>query len=227
MSLTSESTLLKERKARAQKIARVLKTLFKGREGTALNYTTPWELLVAVVLSAQSRDVLVNLITKDFFRLYPTIQSCAEAEYEKFDQALSKINYHKTKAKNIIASAQMIQDKFNGQVPATIEELMRLPGVGRKSANVITSNAFSVNYGIAVDTHVRRFALKFDLTTHTDPVKIEQDLMKLLPKSEWFAFHNNLIFYGREICPARPHECAEHPLTKIYPSAASVWPKAK
>jgi endonuclease III len=219
--------VLSDRKLRARAMARELKKLFSHKAGTALNYSNPWELLVAVVLSAQSRDVRVNEITDTLFKKYKKIKEYANASLEEFDNDIARINYHHTKAKNITNAAKIVMSEFGGNVPETMEELMSLPGVGRKSANVILSNAFKDSQGIAVDTHVRRFAIRFDLTDHTDPSKIEQDLMKLLPKSEWFDFHNNLIFYGREICTARPHDCSSHPLTKLYPEAARRWPKAR
>jgi endonuclease-3 len=224
---TSPSQKETDRSARASLMANELKKLFPKRVGTALHYSTPWELIVAVVLSAQSRDVKVNEVTPHLFATYPDVTACARANLDDFDTVIKSINYHTTKSKNLIKSAQIISEKYNGLVPSTMEELMTLPGVGRKSANVVLSNAFNDSQGIAVDTHVRRFSLKFELTSHSDPLKIEQDLMKLLPKSEWFDFHNNLIFYGREICPARPHECVNHPLTRLYPQAAYNWPKSK
>jgi endonuclease-3 len=219
--------MLQERKARAQSMARALKKLFPGRAGTALDYTTPWELIVAVVLSAQARDVRVNEVTRTLFKKYKTIRSYAHARPEEFDEDIRQINYHRTKTKHILSAAAIIMNEHGGKVPSTMKELMSLPGVGRKSANVVLSNAFNNSEGIAVDTHVRRFAIRFDLSDHREPSKIEGDLMKILPQKEWFAFHNNLIFYGREICPARPHECSNHPLTKLYPPAVHIWPKAR
>ncbi|MDZ4231975.1 MAG: endonuclease III, partial [Candidatus Pacearchaeota archaeon] len=120
-----------------------------------------------------------------------------------------------------------VQDRFGGKVPCAMEELLELPGVARKTANIVLGLACGKVEGIPVDTHVRRFALRFALTKHTDPVKIEKDLMELLPREEWLSITFRLIEYGRSICPARPHECSEHPLTHLYPKAAEIWPKAK
>jgi len=216
---------LKTRQKRAKQIAIKLKELFPDKSGTELFYSNPWELLVAVILSAQSRDVKVNQITPELFKKYPKIRDIAQASVEEIDEAIKSINFHNTKAKRIHTAANIITEKFKERVPDSMDELLTLPGVARKTANVVLSNAFGKNEGIAVDTHVKRFSIRFDLTDHTDPVKIENDLMQLLPQEEWFSFHNNLIYYGREICPARPHDCKEHPLTLIYPPAVDIWPK--
>jgi endonuclease-3 len=121
----------------------------------------------------------------------------------------------------------MIKKENGSRIPKTMESLLRVPGVARKTANVVLSNLYGVHEGIAVDTHVRRFAIRFDLSDYIDPVRIEKDLMVILPKREWWLFNHRLVHYGRDICSARKHDCSEHPLTKIYPKAATVWPKAK
>lgn len=225
--MKKESDLFKKRSERAVLIASELHSIFKNDKGTALHYSTPWELLVAVVLSAQDRDVKINSITPKLFKKFSHVKAFSKASKDEVDALISSVNYHNTKAHNIINAAKKIMTDFDGRVPDDIERLITLPGVGRKSANVITSNAFNKVQGIAVDTHVRRFALKFDLTDETEPLKIERDLMLLLPQSEWFSFHNNLIYYGRTLCPAQRHDCSKHPLTLIYPEAEVRWPKAK
>ncbi len=222
--MLKESKKLKERKARAKKILKVLKELFPNITGTALKYTNPWELLVATILSAQTTDKQVNKVTEKLFKKYPTLQDYAKANLNEFQKDISSIGFYKNKAKFILEAAKMIEEKFNGKVPDTMQELLELPGVARKTANVILSNAFGKIEGIAVDTHVKRFAQKFELTDHSDPEKIEQDLMKIVPKKDWSNWTHRLIEYGRQICPARKHECQNHPLTKIYPKAANIWP---
>lgn len=217
---------LNKRKERAEKILTELKKLFP-EAGMALRYSNNWELVVAVALSAQCTDKRVNMVTKDLFKKYRTLDEYADADQKEFEQDIHSTGFYRNKAKNIIAAAQKVRNEYNRVVPHTMEELITLPGVGRKTANVVLGNAFDTVEGIAVDTHVRRFAIKFDLTDHTEPKKIEEDLMQLFPKEEWFPLTYRLIEYGRQICPARPHQCSEHPLTKIWPDAGERWPKSK
>ncbi len=193
----------------------------------ALNYGNSWELLVAVILSAQSTDKKINEVTARLFRKYKTINDYVNADIKDFEQDIKASGFYHNKAKNVLASAKMITERFGGRVPDTMEALLSLPGVARKTANIVLGNAYGIVEGIAVDTHVRRFALKFDLTENTDPNKIEQDLMKLLPRKEWFEFTYRMQAYGRDVCPARKHDCRNHPLTKLYPPAADHWPGAK
>jgi endonuclease-3 len=120
----------------------------------------------------------------------------------------------------------MVLEEYGGVVPNTMEELLRIPGVARKTANVILSNAFGIHEGIAVDTHVRRFAIRFDLSDFTDPIRIERDLMSIMPQSEWWGFNHRLVYYGRDFCVARKHDCVHHPLTPVYPEAIKIWPKS-
>ena len=214
------------RKKHAEKINRELKQLFPEAK-IALTYANPWELLVAVILSAQCTDRTVNTVTPALFKKYRTLNEYANADPAEFAKDIRKTGFFNNKTKNIVAAAKKVRDEFSGHVPNTMETLLVIPGVARKTANVVLGNAFGVVEGIAVDTHVKRFAQKFDLTDHTDPVKIERDLMALFPKEEWFPLTYRLIEYGRQICPPRPHECAEPPLTKIYPPAAARWPAAK
>lgn len=214
------------RKKCAQKILAVLKKMFP-RVGMALRYGTIWELLVAVMLSAQCTDKKVNEVTERLFKKYRTLDSYAEAKPQEFEKDIHSTGFYRVKTKNILAAAKIVKEKFGGRVPHTMTELLELPGVARKTANVVLGNAYGVVEGIAVDTHVRRFARKFDLTDFSDPKKIEEDLMKLFPKKEWFSLTYRLIEYGRQICPARRHDCAGHPLTRIYPEAAHRWPRAK
>jgi len=195
------------------KINKTLKRLYPQTK-IALNFSNPWELLVATILSAQATDKKVNEVTSDLFKKYKSIKDYAKADLKEFEKDISKINYYKTKAKNIIESAQIVLEKFNGQVPQTMEEMLKLKGVGRKTANVILSNAFYKDYGIVVDTHVKRFSLMYHLTNSSDPFKIEQDLMEIVPKKEWREFPLRLISYGRDYCPNRTHDHQNCPIEK-------------
>lgn len=203
-------------------MVRVLKGQFPEAR-IALQYNNPWELLVAVVLSAQATDKKVNEITTSLFRKYPRLADYTRARLSKFRNDIRRIGLYKQKAANILASARIVQARYHGKLPKTMAEMIALPGVGRKSANVILGNAYGIVEGIAVDTHVRRFAMRFSLSESDDPAKIEQDLMHLLPRRDWPGFTYRLIEYGRNICPARKHACAAHPLTRLYPSAARRW----
>ncbi|MDP7365970.1 MAG: endonuclease III [Candidatus Pacebacteria bacterium] len=216
----------RERKERILKLNNALKKLFP-RVKIALKYRSNWELLVAVVLSAQSTDKQVNKVTEKLFKKYKKFDDYLKVNIKEFEQDIKSTGFYHNKAKNILASAKIIKKKYKGRVPNKMEELTELPGVARKTANIVLGNAFGIVEGIAVDTHVRRFALKFDLTDSRDPNKIEQDLIKILPKRQWMDFTYRAIEYGRQICPARKHECKEHVLSKIYPKAVSIWPKAK
>ncbi len=217
----------KERKERAQKISKALKEAYPGKIKTVLEYSNPLEMLVAVILSAQCTDERVNMVTKDLFQKYKTAEDYANADLEEFQKDIYSTGFYKNKAKNIIGMAKALVEKYGGVVPRTMEEMRELPGVGRKTANVVLGNAYDVVEGIAVDTHVRRFAQKFDLTDSKNPDIIERDLMGLLPRDEWFDLTYRFITYGREVCTAREHDCEEHFLTKIYPEAANRWPKSK
>lgn len=212
---------LKERKGRVVEILKILHELFPEAK-TELHYSTPWELLVAVQLSAQSTDVQVNKLTERLFKKYPKFEDYLKADPVEFEKDISSVNFYKNKAKNILAAAKLVKD---GKLPDSMEELLKLPGVARKTANVILGQIYKKAEGIVVDTHITRLSQKFDLTDFKDAVKIEKDLMEIVPKEEWIFFGNSLVWYGRRICPARLHECEGHPLTKIYPHAASIWPK--
>ncbi len=215
----------KVRTLRVQKMNVVLRMLYPNPK-IALNHSTPWELLVAVMLSAQCTDARVNMVTKTLFASYPHIEDYARATQREMEKAVFQCGFYRNKAKHIRAAAAILVRDFKGEVPHTMKELLVLPGVARKTANVMLSNAFGVHEGIAVDTHVRRFAIRFNLTDHTDPKRIERDLMEIMPQSEWWGFNHRLVHYGRDFCPARKHICREHPLTFLYPQAENVWPKA-
>jgi endonuclease-3 len=185
---------------------------------TALQFGNPFELLVATILSAQTTDVLVNKITKNLFKKYRAIKDYADAPPGTFQKDISSVNFYKTKAKNIQNTAKMLMEQFHATVPKTMEELIRLPGVARKTANIILFNAYGINEGIAVDTHVKRLANRLGLTRNEDPVKIEQDLMKIIPRDQWGNITHLLIFHGRKICQARKPNHRECVLYDICPS---------
>ena len=210
---------LKERKVRILKLDKALKKLFPNAE-IELNFGSPWELLVAVQLSAQCTDKMVNKITEKLFKKYKTLGDYLKGSPREFEQDIESSGFYRNKTKNILAAAKMIKKEFGGEVPKTIGEMLRLPGVARKTATVVLKEAHGVIAGITVDTHVIRFVQRFDLSDHKNPVKIEKDLMELLPKAEWGHFPHRVIHYGRYLAPARPYDTTKAPLIKIYPSAA-------
>ncbi len=202
-----------------EKVKEIIKRLSKvyPHPKTALNFSTPLELLMATILSAQATDKVVNTVTPELFKRYKTAKDYANASVEEIDGMIKKVNFHNNKAKSVKAAAQMIVEKHVGKVPETMEELDALPGVARKTANVVLGGAFKKSEGIVVDTHVMRLSTKLGLTTEKDPVKIEQDLMKIVPKEHWIDFPHLLILFGREYCPARPHKCEACPLGDLCP----------
>ena len=220
------TSLLGTRRERARRLIRVLKKLFP-KAGMMLQYNTNWELLVAVELSAQCTDKRVNLVTKELFKKYKTLEDYVRADKKEFEKDITSTGFYRNKAKNILKAANIVKEKYGGSIPDSMEEILTLPGVGRKTANVVLGNAYGIVRGIAVDTHVRRFALKFNLTDYKDPKRIEKDLMAIIPQKDWFKFTYLAIEYGRQVCPARKHACEDHPLTKLYPKAGKTWPKSK
>lgn len=215
----------KERQARAKKIISYLKRVYPEPE-TELVHTTPFQLLAAVVLSAQCTDKAVNKLTATLFKKYKTAKDFAKARPATLTKELSSIPFFRNKAKAIIGAAKMIEKKYGGKIPKTEAELVELPGVGYKTAHVILGELHGVWEGIPTDTHVKRFAKRFGLTENEELKKISKDLEVLIPKKDWKYVNNGFVLYGRYVCNARPHECQEHPLTKLYPPAASHWPKA-
>jgi len=185
----------------------------------SLDFTNPFELLIATMLSAQSTDVRVNIVTKSLFRKYPDAAAFAAASQVEMERDVKQTGFYRNKAKAVIAASKAIMERHGGETPRTMEELTALPGVGRKTANVVLSNAFKAPVGIVVDTHVSRVAGRLGLTSNSDAEKIEQDLMKLIPQKEWTAFSHRLIYHGRQICVARKPKCAECVLNDVCPSA--------
>lgn len=199
------------KKNEPERIQRILE-LLDNEYGTEfrcfLNYETPWQLLVATMLSAQCTDARVNIVTKDLFVKYKSVDDFANADLKELEEDIRPTGFYKNKAKNIIACMQKIRDEHNGEVPKTIEELTALAGVGRKTANVIRGNIYN-DPSIVVDTHVKRISNKLGLTKEDDPVKIEYDLMGKLPKNHWILYNIHLITLGRNICIARRPKCEE------------------
>ncbi|MDB5244661.1 MAG: Endonuclease [Parcubacteria group bacterium] len=215
-----------ERQARVKQIMRYLKKAYPDPESELVHHT-PFQFVVAVILSAQCTDKAVNRLTATLFKKYKTPKDFARANLATFTTEVSSVTFFRNKAKAIIGAAKMIEEKFGGNVPQTESELVSLPGVGYKTAHVILGELHGLWEGIATDTHVKRFAKRFDLTDQTDLTKISKDLEALVPKRDWKYVNNGLVLYGRYVCPARPHDCDAHPLTKLWPNASTRWPKAK
>jgi endonuclease-3 len=207
-----------DKKKQVADILKRLKKVYAGTPQTALHYSTPLELLVATMLSAQTTDVLVNKVTEGLFKKYRSVQDFADTTPEKLALDIRSVNFFNNKARSINKAAKLVVEKFGGKVPQTMEELVTLPGVARKTANILLSSAFGINEGIAVDTHVKRLAFRLGLTKHDDPVKIEQDLIAITPQKEWGNLSHLLIFHGRAICQARKPKHSECVLLDICPS---------
>lgn len=173
-----------------------------------LNHETPWQLLIAVILSAQCTDARVNIVTKDLFQKYPSLEAFANADLKELEQDIHSTGFYHNKAKNIISCARTLVEKYDGEVPRELEELITLAGVGRKTANVIRGNIYH-EPSVVVDTHVKRISNKLGFTKEDDPVKIEYDLMKVLPKDHWILYNIQIITLGRSICTARNPKCTE------------------
>lgn len=204
-----------------EKVLEIIKRLKKvyPHPKIALKFENPYQLLIATILSAQATDISVNFATPVLFKKYPRPEDLEKADVSEIGRLIKNINFHNNKAKTIKSAAVMLVDKFGGKVPDNIEDLDSLPGVARKTANVILGSAFGKSQGLVVDTHVIRLANKLNLTESKDPVKIEKDLMEIVPKNEWINFSLMLIQHGRDICKARPHTCQNCPLKDFCPDA--------
>jgi endonuclease-3 len=207
-----------DRKTRASTVIRLLEKEYP-RARTALNHSNPLELLVATILSAQCTDERVNTVTQTLFKKYTRAEDYAKADLTELERDIKSTGFYRNKAKNIKQTGRILVDKFNGQVPRTMEEMLELPGVARKTANIVLQNAYGVVEGIAVDTHVRRVSKRLGLTENEDPNKIEQDLMKIIPKNKWMRITDLLITLGRNACVAKKPKCGTCVLNKICPSA--------
>ena len=191
---------------------------------TELTWTTPWELLVATILSAQCTDARVNTVTPELFATWETVDQMAKAEPEQIEKVIRSTGFFRNKAKNLHASAAKIVTEFHGLVPRTMTEMLTLPGVARKTANVVLSNAYGVQAGIAVDTHVKRIAFRLGLTAQANPDKVERDLLKLFPQQSWGAVNHYLVLFGREVCVARKPRCGACELADLCPRIGVTTP---
>lgn len=186
---------------------------------TELSWTNPLELLVATILSAQTTDVRVNLVTPNLFAKYPTAADYAGADPEELEEDIRPTGFFRNKAKSLLGMARALVEDHGGEVPRTMPELVALPGVGRKTANVVLGNAFSIDEGVVVDTHVRRLSNRLGFTTQKDPEKIERDLMQTVPREDWTVFSHLLILHGRSTCISRKPDCENCTLNDLCPSA--------
>ena len=214
-SITARAEALRERLARRY-----------PRPRTELSWSTPWELLVATILSAQCTDARVNMVTPGLFATWKTVEQMATADPAQIESVIRSTGFFRNKAKNLHASAVRIVTHFDGQVPRTMEEMLTLAGVARKTANVVLSNAFGVQAGIAVDTHVKRIAFRLGLTDQTNPDKVERDLLKLFPQQSWGAVNHYLVLFGREVCVARKPRCGGCELADLCPRIGVTSPSA-
>ena len=209
-------------KSRVLEIIRLLKREYPEAK-IALNYENPLDLLIATILSAQCTDTRVNVVTETLFTKYRKAEDYVEADLSELEEAIRSTGFYRNKAKNIKKSCKMIVETFDSQVPDTMSDLLKLPGVARKTANIVLSNGFGVVAGIAVDTHVRRLSQRLGITENKDPVKIEKDLMRMVPKEDWSAISYLLIEHGRKICTARRPLCAHCVLgERLCPNYRSV-----
>ncbi len=189
----------------------------------ALTHSSAWELLVATILSAQSTDVNVNRVTPELFRKYPTVQAFAELTPEQLQPDVRSTGFFRNKSKSVVGAAQKLVAEFNGQVPDDMEKLLTLPGVARKTANVVLGTWFKKAEGVVVDTHVHRISRRLELTKEHDPQKIEQDLMRVIPREKWILFSHQIIWHGRRLCIARKPKCADCPLENLCHAADKTW----
>lgn len=208
----------KARRARAEEIYGLLEAEYPDAH-CALNHTGPFELAVATILSAQCTDARVNLVTPELFRRYPDPRSLAAAEQGELEEVVRSTGFFRNKARNLIGMATALLEDHQGQLPKNIKELSALPGIGRKTANVILGNAFGIDEGVVVDTHVKRLSGRMRLTRQTDPVKVERDLMELFPRETWTMLAHLLIYHGRQVCNARKPKCNQCVVSHLCPSS--------
>lgn len=207
---------------RVQEILRRLDATYPGVT-CALHHNSAWELLVATILSAQCTDVRVNMVTPGLFQKYPTPADFAALKPEQLEPEIRPTGFFRNKSKSLVGAAQKVISDFGGQVPAEMDQLLTIPGVARKTANVVLGTWFHKNVGVVVDTHVQRIARRLELTREEDPRKIEQDLMRVIPREKWTDFAHQLIWHGRKLCIARKPKCAECPLENICHAADKTW----
>ncbi len=203
-------------KTRAAKVLEVLSARYPMPE-TMLAYKNPWQLLVAVILSAQCTDARVNMVTPELFRRWPGPEELADAGIEELEEVIRSCGFYHNKAKNILACAKMAHNLHNDHVPQTMDELLKFPGVARKTANVVLFAGFGINAGVAVDTHVKRVSHRLGLTGHTDPVLVEKELMAIFPREEWGNINHRMVWFGRDVCKARKPDCPACELERFCP----------
>ncbi|MBV8630500.1 MAG: endonuclease III [Silvibacterium sp.] len=208
-----------------ERIAEILRRLAAAYPNAecALHHRSAWELLVATILSAQCTDARVNMVTPELFRKYPTPQAMADASLPAIEEEIRSTGFYRNKAKSIVGAAKKIVSDFGGKVPRTMAELQTVPGAARKTSNVVLGVAYGIAEGIVVDTHVLRLSRRLGLTRQTDPKKVEQDLMKIIPKDHWIQFSHELIHHGRQICLARKPRCADCTLETLCNSKDKTW----
>ncbi len=207
------------KKAKTSDVTRILRLLRKQYPDAecALNYETPVQLLVATILSAQCTDERVNIVTAELFRRYPTAADLARAPLRSLEKLVKSAGFYRNKAKNIKGCCTALVERYDGEVPQDLEALVELPGVGRKTANVVLGTAFGLATGVVVDTHVSRISRRLGLTRQKDPVKIERDLMEQLPRKEWVMYSHRVIHHGRQVCKARKADCENCKLKDVCP----------
>jgi endonuclease-3 len=207
---------------RVQEILKRLDTVYAAVT-CALHHKSAWELLVATILSAQSTDVRVNMVTPELFRKYPTVQDFAALEPEQLQPDVRSTGFFRNKSKSVVGAARMIMSDFGGKVPDQMDQLLTIPGVARKTANVVLGTWFKKNEGVVVDTHVHRISRRLELTRNDDPKRIEQDLMQVIPREKWTLFSHQIIWHGRKLCIARRPKCADCLLENICHAADKTW----
>ena len=207
------------------RIAAILKALDEAYPNVecALTHSSPWQLLVATILSAQCTDVRVNMVTPELFRRFPTPAAMAKATLPELESLIRTTGFFRNKAKSIQGAARKISSDFNNHVPQTLAELITIPGAARKTANVVLGVSFGRAEGVVVDTHVHRISRRLELTTNNDPQKIEQDLMKIIPREKWILFSHQIIWHGRSLCIARKPKCVDCPLESLCHAADKTW----
>jgi endonuclease-3 len=208
-----------------ERVAAILDALRKTYPGVvcALNHKNAWELTVATILSAQSTDVRVNMVTPALFKRFPTPKAMAAASLPEIEELIHSTGFFRAKAKNIQGAARVVTEEFGGQVPRTMDEILRLPGVARKTANVVLGSFYGIAVGVVVDTHVLRLSRRLELTKNTQPVPVERDLMKIIPQDRWIDFSHELIHHGRQICVARKPKCVDCSLERLCNSSDKTW----
>jgi endonuclease III len=210
----------KAKRARAEEVYRILEVEYPDAH-CALDHRNPYELTVATILSAQCTDARVNMVTPRLFQEYPSPEDLAGARQEDVEEIVHSTGFYRNKARNLIGMAEKVVERHQGRIPRTLKELVKLPGIGRKTANVVLGNAFGLDEGVVVDTHVKRISNRLKFTRHKAPVKVERDLMELFPRERWTMLAHLMIFHGRAICDARKPLCGQCPVAHLCPSAQS------